>query len=304
MHIRDILQPSRSSISFEFFPANTTEGRDRLNDTITQLSACQPHFVSITYGAGGSTRDASKYLVEHVKQSTSLNPVPHFTCVNHQREDIDSILVHYAGLGINNILALRGDAPRGFANYDHGQDFCVHGADLVRHIQAFNESGVHADTRGFGIGVAGFPEGHPGTPNRVREMDHLKAKIDAGADYICTQLFFDNHYFHDFRERCELAGIKVPILAGILPVTNLASLKRMAELAGGTNVPARLLKSLLRVQDDPAAVLDVGLHHATEQCSELLHRGVAGIHFYTLNQAAPTLEILKRLGRSSAHRSA
>ncbi|GEP44725.1 methylenetetrahydrofolate reductase [NAD(P)H] [Brevifollis gellanilyticus] len=304
MHIRDILQPSRSTFSFEFFPANTTEGRDRLNDTITQLSGCQPDFVSITYGAGGSTRDATRQLVEHVRQSTPLNPVPHFTCVNHQRQDIDSILGHYAGLGISNILALRGDAPRGSTSYDHGKDFCVNGADLVRHIQTFNESGVHFDKRGFGIGVAGFPEGHPGTPNRVLEMDYLKAKIDAGADYICTQLFFDNHYFHDFRERCDLAGIRVPILAGILPVTSMAGLKRMAELSGGTNVPARLLKSLSRVQDDPAAVIEIGLHHATEQCSELLYHGVAGIHFYTLNQAAPTLEILKRLGRAPAKAAA
>lgn len=303
MHIRDILQPSRSSISFEFFPANTTEGRDRLTDTIAQLGVCQPDFVSITYGAGGSTRDATQQLVEHVKASTPLNPVPHFTCVNHQREDIDSILTRYSALGISNILALRGDAPKGFTNYDHGRDFCVQGADLVRHIQAFNDSGVHTDKRGFGIGVAGFPEGHPGTPNRMLEMDYLKAKIDAGADYICTQLFFDNHYFHDFRERCDLAGIRVPILAGILPVTSMAGLKRMAELSGGTNIPARLLKPLARIKDDPAAVLEIGLHHATEQAADLLHHGVAGIHFYTLNQANPTLEILKRLGRIPAQTS-
>lgn len=296
MHIRDILQASRPSISFEFFPANTTEGRDRLNDAIIELASCQPDFVSITYGAGGSTRDATKQLVEHVKQNTVLDPIPHFTCVNHQREDIDVVLSHYAKLGVSNILALRGDAPRSLPNHDHNKDYCVQCADLVRHIQTFNQSGAHPDKRGFGIGVAAFPEGHPATPNRLLEMDYLKAKIDAGADYICTQLFFDNRDFHDFRERCELAGIRVPILAGILPVTNLSGLRRMAELAGGARVPARLLKALLKVQDNPSAVLEVGLHHATEQCSELIHSGVSGIHFYTLNQASPTLEILKRLG--------
>lgn len=300
MHIREIIQSDRPSISFEFFPPNTTEGRDRLNDTIAQLGTCRPDFVSITYGAGGSTRDATRQLVEHVRHGTALNPVPHFTCVNHQREDIDTILQHYAALGISNILALRGDAPRGRPDHDHSQDYCVQCADLVRHIQAFNASGAHPDKRGFGIGVAGFPEGHPGTPNRVLEMDHLKAKVDAGADYICTQLFLNNRDFHDFRDRCDLAGIKVPIIAGILPVTHLAGLRRMAELAGGARIPARLLKALLKVQDDPAAVLQVGLHHATEQAYDLIHQDVAGIHFYTLNQAAPTLEILKRLGRSPA----
>lgn len=299
MHIRDILQRSRPSISFEFFPANTTEGRDRLSDAIAQLGVCKPDFVSITYGAGGSTRDATQQLVEQVKTSTPLNPVPHFTCVNHRQPDIDSILARYATLGICNILALRGDAPKGFSTYDHGQDFCAHGADLVRYIQSFNDRGIHADRRGFGIGVAGFPEGHPGTPNRMLEMDYLKAKVDAGADYICTQLFFDNHYFHDFRERCDLAGIRVPILAGILPVTSMAGLQRMAELSGGTNIPARLLKALSRVRQDPASVLEIGLHHATEQCADLLHHNVAGIHFYTLNQAAPTMQILKRLGKQT-----
>jgi methylenetetrahydrofolate reductase (NADPH) len=296
MHIHDILPAVAPTISFEFFPPNTTEGRDRLNDTISQLGKYQPSFVSITYGAGGSTRDATKQLVEHVKQGTALNPVPHFTCVNHQRPDIDEILHHYAALGVSNLLALRGDAPRNLPDHDHRQDFCVQCADLVRHIQTFNQSGAHPDKRGFGIGVAGFPEGHPATPNRMLEMDHLKAKIDAGADYICTQLFFDNHDFHDFRERCELAGIRVPILAGLMPVTHFAGLKRMAELAGGARVPARLMKALLRVHHDPAGVLEIGLHHATEQCSALMHAGVAGIHFYTLNQAVPTLEILKRIG--------
>jgi methylenetetrahydrofolate reductase (NADPH) len=167
---------------------------------------------------------------------------------------------------------------------------------LVKHIQQFNQSGSHPDKRGFGIGVAGFPEGHPGTANRLLEMDHLKAKVDAGADYICTQLFFDNHHFHDFRERCELAGIRVPILAGILPVTNLKGLQRMAELAGRTCIPGRLLKALRRVEGDASAVAEVGLHHAIGQCSDLLASDVAGIHFYTLNQAAPTLEILKQTG--------
>lgn len=297
MHIRDILAKSAPAISFEFFPPNTTEGHDRLRDTISQLAVCGPDFVSITYGAGGSTRDATRHVVEHVKTATALDPVPHFTCVGHRREEIDDTLRRYAEQGVSNLLALRGDRPRHAPDHDHQQDFCVQAGDLVRHVQKFNKSGTHPDKRGFGIGVAGFPEGHPATPNRLLEMDHLKAKVDAGADYICTQLFFDNRHFHDFRERCELAGIRVPILAGILPVTSVKGLRRMAELAEGASIPARLLKALQRVEANEKAVAEIGLHHAAEQCSELLHTGVAGIHFYTLNQAGPTLEILKRIGR-------
>jgi methylenetetrahydrofolate reductase (NADH) len=164
---------------------------------------------------------------------------------------------------------------------------------LVRAIREFEN---HPDSRGFGIGVAGFPEGHPDTPNRLREMDHLKAKVEAGADYICTQLFFDNRDFYDFRARCELAGISVPILAGIMPVTSVTGLKRMAELAGGARFPARLLKALKRADGDPVAVQRIGIHYATEQCADLLHNGVAGIHFYTLNQSTATREIYLNLG--------
>ncbi len=297
MHIRDhFAQAEGPTLSFEFFPAKTDEARDKLHATIDELAAARPAFVSITYGAGGSTRDATQALVKHVKEHTALDPVPHFTCVNHQEADIDGILNFYADLGVGNLLALRGDAPRDRPDHDHGLDFCRHASDLVRHIQRFNASGAHPDRRGFGIGVAGFPEGHPATPNRLLEIDYLKAKIDAGADYICTQLFFDNRDFHDFVERCEIAGIHLPILAGILPLTSIASMKRMAELAGGARIPAKLLRALLDAEADPKAVYEIGIQHASEQSAELLASRVAGIHYYTLNQAGPTLEILENVG--------
>jgi methylenetetrahydrofolate reductase (NADPH) len=296
MHIRDIFAASSPTISFEFFPANSSEGRDRLQDTLQRLALAQPSFVSVTYGAGGSMRHATRDLVEHLKRQTTFDPIPHLTCVNQRPDDIDAILESYALEGVSNILALRGDKPRDAPHHNHAADAFPQGADLVRHVRRFNDRGFHADQRGFGIGVAGFPEGHPATPNRLLEMDHLKAKVDAGADYICTQLFFDNHNFDDFRERCEWAGIQVPILAGLLPVTSMSGLRRMAELAGGVRIPAKLLKGLSQVEGDPAAVLEVGLAHATEQCEGLLSRGVGGIHFYTLNQSAPVLEILRRLG--------
>ena len=153
-----------------------------------------------------------------------------------------------------------------------------------------------SDSRGFGIGVAGFPEGHPTTPNRLKELDYLKRKVDAGADYICTQLFFSNADFYDFRERCELAGIRVPIIAGIMPITSKENLARMAELALGARFPARLLRAIGRCDDDPKAVAKVGVHWATEQCRDLLDNQVRGIHFYTLNRSDATRKIYENLG--------
>jgi len=234
--------------------------------------------------------------VVRLKQTTTLDPIPHLTCVCHGEQEIDEILTKYAEAGISNTLALGGDPPRDTPDYDRKRDAFHHAADLVRFIQRFNERGIHPDPRGFGIGVAGFPEGHPSTPNRLDEMDFLKAKVDAGADYICTQLFFDNHDFYDFRERCELAGIHVPIIAGIMPVTTLSGMKRMAQLALGARVPAKLLRALGRAGSDPEAVKRVGIHWATEQCRDLLDSQVRGIHFYTLNKSDATRQIYQNLG--------
>jgi methylenetetrahydrofolate reductase (NADPH) len=293
VHIRDILQPGKPTVSFEFFPPKTTESQEQLYTTIRDLEKIHPNFVSVTYGAGGSTRELTHELVLRLKNSSTLDPIPHLTCVGHTEAEIASILERYAAAGVSNILALRGDPPRDQPDYDHTRDTFPQAVDLVRFIKKFTG---HPDKRGFGIGVAGFPEGHPATPNRLLEMDHLKAKVDAGADYICTQLFFDNHDFYDFRDRCALAGIEAPIIAGIMPVTSLSSMKRMAELAGGSRFPAKLLKALQRANGTPEAVREIGLHYATEQCADLLDNGVAGIHLYTLNQSTATREICQRLG--------
>ena len=293
MHIRDILQPSKPTVSFEFFPPKTPDAQSQLFSTIRDLETIRPAFVSVTYGAGGSTRELTHDLVLRLKTETALDPIPHLTCVGHTEAEIAAILERYAAVGVSNILALRGDPPRDQPDYDHSHDTFPQAAALVNFIKKFSG---HPDKRGFGIGVAGFPEGHPATPNRLVEMDYLKAKIDAGADYICTQLFFENRDFYDFRERCELAGIHVPIVAGIMPVTSLTSMKRMAELAGGTRFPARLMKALHRAGDSQEAVRQIGLHYATEQCADMLNNGVAGIHLYTLNQSTATREICHRLG--------
>jgi methylenetetrahydrofolate reductase (NADH) len=295
MHITDIMAKETPMFSFEFFPPKTPEAAESLYQTIRELEDYMPSFVSVTYGAGGSTREFTHDLVERIQTTTKLDPIPHLTCVCHKEDEINAIISRYASHCIGNILALGGDPPRGCA-YDKSQDAFQHAVDLVKFIRQFNESRAHPDPRGFGIGVAGFPEGHPATPNRLVEMDHLKAKIDAGANYIVTQLFFDNRDFYDFRERCELAGIHVPIVAGIMPITSMSGCKRIAELAGGARFPAKLLRALQRCEADRKMVKRVGVHFALEQCHDLLDNHVAGIHFYTLNQSDATREIFDSLG--------
>ena len=294
MHFRDIFASQPSSFSFEFFPPKSQDAARSLFDNIAELQALKPTFVSVTYGAGGSTRQLTNDLVIRIKQETVLDPMPHLTCVCHDDREIDSILERYAHAGISNILALRGDTPKDFAGDPH-KSF-KHAAELVRHIRKFNETGRHPDMRGFGIAIAGFPEGHPDTPNRLLELDRLKAKVDEGADVIVTQLFFDNRDFYDFRDRCVLAGIRIPIIAGIMPITSAAGMKRMAELALGARYPAPLIRALNRTAGNEDAVKRVGVHWATEQCRDLLDHRVAGIHFYTLNKSTATREIYKTLG--------
>jgi methylenetetrahydrofolate reductase (NADPH) len=202
-----------------------------------------------------------------------------------------AILDRYAQSGIENILALSGDVPKSKPDHDRKLDAFCYAEGLVQVIRSRTNA---PDPRGFGIGVAGFPEGHPGCPNRVKEMEFLKRKVDAGADYICTQLFFDNRDFYDFRERCELAGIKVPIIAGIMPIGSRKGMATMAEMALGARYPAKLLRAVQRVSGDDIAKL--GVHWATEQCLDLLGNKVRGIHFYTLNKSDATRQIYENLG--------
>ncbi|MDE1037382.1 MAG: methylenetetrahydrofolate reductase [NAD(P)H] [Phycisphaerales bacterium] len=288
MHFNDILARDKTIFSFEFFPPNTDTGWNALEGRLGDFEALEPSFVSVTYGAGGSTRTKTHELVCHLAQNTSLDPIPHLTCVGHTKEDITSILDAYVEAGIDNILALRGDAPKaGSASGDY-----AYAADLIEAIHSHKGAN-------FGVGVAGFPEGHPETPNRLVQLDHLKQKVDKGVDWICTQLFFDNNAFFDWSEQCELIGIDSPIIAGIMPITSISGMQRMAELAGGANFPATLQKRLYRFQDDPESVQKVGIAWAAQQCAELLDRGVRGIHFFTMNKSSATEEILQSLGASS-----
>jgi len=296
VHITDIINKGRPTFSFEFFPPKSERASESLFETIKDLESLAPSYVSITYGAGGTTRERTHDLVEKILEKTNLIPIPHLTCVQHTEEEISNILKRYSDKGISNILALRGDNPKGDAQYDRSKDSFCFARDLVEFIRDFDNSTLDKKSKSFGIGVAGFPEGHPETPNRFKEMDYLKAKVDSGADYICTQLFFDNHDFFDFRDRCELAGIKIPIIAGVMPVTSISGMQRMADLAAGSRFPAKLLKSIDRCNLDSDAVERVGIQYATEQCSDLLNNGVDGIHFYTLNKSKSTRGVFEALG--------
>lgn len=296
MHYSDIHKLHGTTFSFEFFPPKGAPAAQDLFASIQELEPLKPSFVSVTYGAGGSTREATHEVVVRLKRTTSLDPIPHLTCVCHDEAEIEAILRRYAEAGISNIMALRGDVPR---TQDEAADpwrGFRYAAELVRKIKRFNESRVHADRRGFGVGVAGYPEGHAETPNRMLEMDRLKAKVDEGADFIVTQLFFDNRDFYDFRARCELAGIRVPIIAGIMPITSAAGMKRMSELALGMRYPAPLIRAVNRAAGDEGAVRRVGVHWATEQSRDLLDHSVAGIHFYTLNRSTATRDVYATLG--------
>ncbi|MEM1156855.1 MAG: methylenetetrahydrofolate reductase [NAD(P)H] [Verrucomicrobiota bacterium] len=286
MLIKDILQQSQPSFSFEFFPPKTEAGWDSLFQTISDLTPLQPDSVSVTYGAGGSTRDLTHKLVTRITRETDVTVVAHLTCIGSTRDEIEAILQRYDDAGVHNILALRGDPPKGQTEWTATAGGFTFAADLVAFIK---QKFPH-----FGIGVAGFPEGHCATPNRLQEIEHLKAKMDAGADYICTQLFFDNHDFYDFRDRCRLAGMEQPIIAGLMPVTSRQGMMRMADLAAGAHIPAPLLKSVLNCVNDHA-VEKTGTHWLTEQVRDLINHEVDGIHFYTLNKSETTRKVFETL---------
>ena len=242
MHIAEILKQPAPQFSFEFFPPKTEESSKVLFESIKELTPLKPAYVSVTYGAGGSTRQLTHDLIVRLKNETQLTIVSHLTCVGAGRDDIKKILSTYDQHGIQNIMALRGDPPKGQAQFTQPENGFAYAAELVAFIKK--------NFPNMGVGVAGFPEGHPATPNRLKEIENLKAKVDAGADYICTQFFFENRDFYDFCERCDIAGIKVPIIAGIMPVTTRKGFARMAELALGVKFPAKLLRAVSRADDD------------------------------------------------------
>lgn len=289
MLVKDLLNKQKLTVSFEFFPPKNESGWDDLYQTISKVMPLNPSYVSVTYGAGGSTRSRTHDLVTKLNHETGMCIVAHLTCVNSTRDEVKSIIERYNNEGILNILALRGDLPEGVEQFNKDGKGFTHASELISFIKSISP--------GTGIGVAGFPEGHPQMPNRLKEIEYLKMKIDSGADYIVTQMFFDNRDFYDFKERCELAGIHVPIIAGIMPVTSRSGMNRMAELAAGARFPAPLIRAVSRAEDE--FVRRVGVQWATEQIRDLIDNEVDGIHLYTLNRSRSSIRICESLGLRS-----
>jgi len=287
MLVKEILNAATKPVfSFEFFPPKKDEEWDKLFETIAALSPLNPSYVSVTYGAGGSTRSRTHSLVTRIQKETGLTVVSHLTCICSDKEETGTILQNYREHGINNVLALRGDKPTGSASMAESLKDFPHAIDLVRFIKT--------NYPDIGVGVAGFPEGHPETPNRLKEIEYLKEKVDAGADYIVTQLFFDNRDYFDFVERCIIAGITVPVIPGIMPITTQKGMIRMSELALGARIPASLITKVQNAEKD-TEVASIGIEWATNQVQELIDHHIRGIHFYTLNMADATLQIFNNI---------
>jgi methylenetetrahydrofolate reductase (NADPH) len=286
MKIRNRLNPSQPCFSFEFFPPKTAEGEANLWETLEDLRVLDPGFVSVTYGAGGSTRDRTLNLVTQIKEKTGLEAMAHLTCVGHTREELASVLDTLAAAKLENVLVLRGDPPKGQQTFQAHEGGFRYASELVQFIRERDYT--------FCVGGACYPEGHVESTSRIDDLKALKTKVDAGMDFVITQLFFDNAFYFDFVERARRAGINVPIVPGIMPITNYDQINRFIRLCGAT-LPMRLTLQLEKIKDDPEAVMQLGVAHATVQCLELLQRGVPGIHFYTLNRSPATRMIVSAI---------
>ncbi|GAC1341874.1 MAG: methylenetetrahydrofolate reductase [NAD(P)H] [Candidatus Dormibacteria bacterium] len=285
MRIDQLLGGSEPVFSFEFFPPKTDAGVQGLFETIAHLRELQPSFVSVTYGAGGSTRDRTVELVRRIRTETDIEPMAHLTCVGATRDQLRGVLAEMSAIGIDNVLALRGDPPAGSAGFDATPDGLRYAAELAGLISAEYP---------FCVGGACYPEGHPETRDIERELEHVRAKVDAGAGFLITQLFFDNRCYFDFVRRARESGITVPIIPGIMPITNVEQVERFTSSIGAA-LPAALLEAMRQRADDAAAVVQLGVAWSTLQCAELLAGGAPGVHFYTLNRSPATRAILSAL---------
>jgi methylenetetrahydrofolate reductase (NADPH) len=285
MKIIDKLEREQPAFSFEFFPPKDEAGVEQLFRTVQDLRPYAPTYVSVTWGAGGGTRRLTVELVRRIKQETGIEAMAHLTCVGATEADIRDVLEQLGAAGIQNVLPLRGDPPRGETRFVKTEGGFGNAAELVAFIRANYD---------FCLGGACYPEKHPESADLETDLRYLKAKVDAGADFLVTQLFFDNRDYFTFVERARNAGITRPIVAGIWPITNLSQIQRITGMCGAS-ISADLLAKLESVRGDAEAVRSVGVAHATEQCRELVSRGVPGIHFYTLNRSHATVEILEAL---------
>jgi methylenetetrahydrofolate reductase (NADPH) len=286
VRIDEILARSDEPVfSFEFFPPKSDEGERNLRDTLEDLRAFEPDFVSVTYGAGGSTRARTVELTKWIKKDLGIEAMAHLSCVGSSRDELHGILDGIAAAGIDNVLALRGDPPRGATEWrphPHGLRYSTELAALIR-----------ADYP-FCVGAACFPEVHPDAPDMASDLRFLAEKVRSGASFLITQLFLESELYFRFVDDARAAGIEVPIIPGIMPITNVGQIKTITGMCGAS-IPRALLEALEWREDDPSAVLQLGVAYATLQCAELLARGAPGIHFYTLNRSPATRAILSAL---------
>ena len=273
MRLRQIYNSNKPAISFEIFPPKTNEGEDDLFNELNIISGYNPSFISVTYGAGGSTREKTFDLVIRIKNELNIHPMPHFTCVGCKKDDILEYIKTYENTGIKNILALRGDPPKGEQRFLKPEDGFEYANKLVKFIRA------HTD---MSIGVAGYPECHQECCSLDKDIENLNKKVQAGAEAVITQLFYDNECYFSFVEKANSKGINVPIIPGILPITAYAQIEKIVSLSG-CSIPKDFETKLINNKDNPEAIKEIGLEFAINQCSELINSGVAGIHFYTLN---------------------
>ncbi|MCC2668308.1 MAG: 5,10-methylenetetrahydrofolate reductase [Armatimonadetes bacterium] len=280
MFIRDFFQQERPVFSFEFFPPKTEEGLKSLYGTISELAALNPSFVSVTYGAGGSTRDLTVDLTARIKREIGLEAMAHLTCVGHSSAEIAAVVDRLLAAEVHNVLALRGDPPKGQEQFTRPEDGFGYAQELARFLRS---------RHGQELCIAGacYPEGHVECASRDEDLEHLKAKSASGVDFLVTQLFFDPADYFEFVERARAAGVTQPIVPGIMPVTNVTQLERFTRMCG-TRIPEALRERLERVRDDEQAVISAGIEWATDQCRTLLEGGAPGIHFYTLNRSLST----------------
>ena len=285
MKISQMLAAGKPLFSFEFFPPKDEAVAANLMETVLHLKELKPDFISVTYGAGGSTRAKTLELVARIKHELGIEAMAHLTCVGHSRTEIRAILKELADHGIENILALRGDPPRGETAFKPHPGGFRYANELAEEIARLGS---------FSFGVAGYPEKHPEAPSMEADLLNLKRKVDAGAAFITTQLFFHNGHYFDFVSKARALGIRIPIMPGLMPVTNYSQIQRFTAQCGAT-IPADFARELETVQTDTDAVTRLGIRHAAQQGEELLRKGAPGIHFYTLNKSRATREILEGL---------
>ncbi|MFP6626355.1 MAG: methylenetetrahydrofolate reductase [NAD(P)H] [Deltaproteobacteria bacterium] len=286
MRISELFAAGGPVFSFEFFPPKTDKGKESLKQTIAELCPLNPGFVSVTYGAGGSTRDLTVELVSYIKNQVGLEAMAHLTCVGSSRDEISTVLDRLEAEGIENLIALRGDPPQGEREFVPHPQGLAYATDLIQMIRD--------QKRPFCLVAAGYPEGHVESPSPGQDLDYLVEKVRNGAEVIITQLFFDNTFYLDFVRQARNLGINVPIVPGIMPITNVDQIERFTKMCGAT-IPADLHSRLDDVRQDKQAVARIGTEHAIDQCMELLSCGAPGVHFYTLNRSDSTQTIVKAL---------